>query len=79
MFKCSGLTSVDRQTRKIAPLFNPRRHKWTKHFCWNGPYLVGLTPTGRVTVALLHINDEYRVELRETLIEEGQFPPGRDG
>ena len=36
---------------------------------------MGRTPIGRVSVALLHINDEYRVELREWLIEEGIFPP----
>jgi len=32
-------------------------------------------PIGRVTIAL-HINDEYRVELREELIAEGVFPAG---
>ncbi len=74
-FKGSGLTSLDPKTRKITPLFNPRRHKWAKHFRWQGAYLMGRTPIGRVTVALLHINDEYRVELREWLIEEGIFPP----
>jgi hypothetical protein len=31
---------------------------------------------GRVTVALLKINDPFRVELREELMEEGIFPPG---
>jgi hypothetical protein len=74
-FKGSDLTSFDRQTRRITPLFNPRRHKWTKHFRWEGPYLVGRTAIGRVTVALLHINDEYRVELREGLIAEGVLRP----
>lgn len=74
-FKGSDLTSFDKQTRKITPLFNPRRHKWATHFRWEGPYLVGRTAIGRVTVALLHINDEYRVELREILIEQGEFPP----
>ncbi len=74
-FKCSDLTSLDPKTREIAPLFNPRRHKWAKHFRWQGAYLIGRTPIGRVIVALLHINDEYRVELREWLIEEGTFPP----
>jgi len=59
----------------LTPLFNPRRHKWARHFRWQGAYLIGRTPVGRVTVALLHINDEYRVELREGLIEEGVFPP----
>jgi len=60
-------------TRKLTPLFNPRRHKWSAHFRWNGGYLVGRTAIGRVTVALLHINDELRVELRESLIAEGLF------
>ena len=74
-FKGSDLTSLDVVTRKITPLFNPRRHRWAKHFGWEGAYLVGRTAIGRVTVALLHINDEYRVELREALIDEGVFPP----
>ncbi len=74
-FKGSDISSLDRVTRKLTPLFNPRRHKWTTHFRWQGATLIGRTPIGRVTVALLHINDDYRVELRESLIEEGVFPP----
>ena len=74
-FKGSDISSIDKNTRKLTPLFNPRRHKWATHFRWEGPHLVGRTAIGRVTVALLHINDEYRVELREILIEEGEFPP----
>ena len=38
-------------------------------------YLVGRTPVGRVTVAVLNINDPFRVELRQRLIDEGLFPP----
>jgi 5-methylcytosine-specific restriction endonuclease McrA len=75
VFKSSDLTGRDPKTRKITPLFNPRRHKWSRHFEWKRAHLVGLPPTGRVTVALLHINDKYRVQLREGLIEEGVFPP----
>lgn len=74
-FKGSDLTSIDTKTRKITPLFNPRRHKWARHFRWEGASLIGRTAIGRVTVALLQINDECRVELREGLIEEGAFPP----
>lgn len=74
-YKGSDLSSLDPKTRKLTRLFNPRRHKWTKHFRWDGPYLVGLTGVGRTTIVLLRINDEYRVELREQLIEEGVFPP----
>ena len=40
-----------------------------------GAYLIGRTPVGRVTVAVLGINDPFRVALREALIEEGVFPP----
>ena len=72
-FKGSDISSIDVVTRKLTPLFNPRRHKWTTHFRWKGAYLIGRTPIGRVTVALLHINDELRVELRESLIAEGLF------
>jgi HNH endonuclease len=75
-FKGSDISSLEPGTRKLTPLFNPRRHKWAKHFRWQGAYLVGRTPIGSVTVALLHINDDYRVELREGLIEEGVFSPG---
>lgn len=74
-FKGSDIGGLDPQTGKLTPLFNPRRHKWATHFRWQRAYLIGRTPIGRVTVALLHINDDYRVELREGLIEEGVFPP----
>ena len=33
------------------------------------------TAVGRVTVELLQINDPFRVEVREELMEEGLFPP----
>ena len=71
--KGSDTSSLDRKTRKLTPLFNPRRHKWVRHFRWHGPYLIGRTPIGRVTVTLLHINEELRVELREELMAEGLF------
>ncbi|HKI35820.1 MAG TPA: HNH endonuclease signature motif containing protein [Gemmataceae bacterium] len=74
-FKGSDLGGLDPHTRKLTPLFNPRRHKWSRHFRWDGPFLRGRTPIGRVTIAVLHINDPFRVELREGLIEEGLFPP----
>jgi hypothetical protein len=74
-FKGSDIGGREGKSRTLTPLFHPRRHKWTKHFQWQGPYLVGRTPIGRVTVAILQINDPLRVELREGLIAEGVFPP----
>jgi hypothetical protein len=73
-FKGSDIASRDNQTRKLTSLFHPRRHKWSKHFRWQGPYLVGRTAIGRVTVVILHMNDPFRVELRASLIQEGVFP-----
>ncbi len=57
----------------LTSLFNPRRHRWPRHFRWQGAYLIGRSPIGRVTIALLNINDRFRVALREMLIEEGLF------
>jgi hypothetical protein len=72
-FKGSDLSTLDRKSRKLTPLFNPRRHKWSAHFRCDGPYVIGRTAIGRVTVALLRINDELRVELRKSLIAEGLY------
>ena len=58
----------------LVPLFNPRRHKWDRHFRWDGPLLVGRTPIGRVTIQVLDMNDPLRVALRGELIAEGKFP-----
>lgn len=74
-FKGTDIAGIDINTRKLTGLFNPRRQKWARHFRWQRAYLVGRTPVGRVTVGVLNINDPFRVELREALIEEGVFPP----
>jgi hypothetical protein len=73
--KGSNISGIDVKTKKIVGLFNPRRHKWSRHFRWAGPVLVGLTPSGRATVAVLEINLDYRINFRQKLIEEGLFPP----
>jgi hypothetical protein len=74
-FKGSDIASLDSVTRKLSALFNPRRHKWSRHFLWEGACLVGRTAIGRVTIDVLKINDPFRVELREELLEEGVFRP----
>jgi hypothetical protein len=74
-FKGSNIAGLDPKTRKLTPLFNPRRHAWHRHFRWREAHLVGRTAVGRVTIAVLNINDPLRVELREGLIGEGIFPP----
>jgi hypothetical protein len=73
--KGTNISGIDSKTQRIVRLFNPRRHKWHRHFRWDGPVLLGLTPIGRATVIVLELNLDYRVDLREGLIEEGVFPP----
>lgn len=73
--KGPNLVGIDPLTRAIVPLFNPRLDPWADHFRWNGPLLLGLTVRGRATMALLGLNDEDRVRLRQSLIAEGIFPP----
>jgi hypothetical protein len=73
--KGPNIAGIDPVTRRIVPLFHPRRHKWKRHFRWDGAALVGRTPAGRATVAVLEINLPHRVALRQALIDEGTFPP----
>src|SRR5208337_4470099 len=74
-FKGPNLSGRDMKTQKTVPLFNPRRHKWHRHFRWDDPRLVGRTAMGRATVATLRINLDHRVAYRQQLIDEGVFPP----
>jgi hypothetical protein len=74
-FKGPNLAGIDAQREQIVRLFHPRRHKWHRHFRWQGAYLVGRTPIGRATVATLRINLPFRVRHRQALIVEGVFPP----
>lgn len=73
--KGPNLTGIDPKTKKLTTLFNPRRHKWSRHFRWDGSHLLGRTPIGRVTVYVLAMNDPVRVEFRRHLLAEGLFPP----
>lgn len=72
--KGPNIAGLDPRTRRLSRLFNPRRHRWEKHFRWDGPRLVGRTAVGRTTIAVLAINGPYLVALRQELIQEGQFP-----
>jgi hypothetical protein len=51
--KGPNLAGIDPKTGQKAWLFNPRRHKWHRHFRWNGAVLVGRTSLGRATIAVL--------------------------
>lgn len=73
-FKGSDLAGLDPATGQLTRLFNPRRHRWGRHFRWDGGLLVGLTDIGRTTINVLQINLPARVAHREGLASLGAFP-----
>jgi hypothetical protein len=72
--KQTDLVGIDPLTEKRTVLFHPRRHKWQRHFRWDGIFLLGKTAVGRTTVAVLAMNDDDMIDLRSALHEEGAFP-----
>jgi hypothetical protein len=67
----------DPATGRVAPLFHPRRQRWSDHFAWNedATLIVGLSPIGRATVSSLHLNRPELVNLRRILAAAGEHPP----
>jgi hypothetical protein len=73
--KGSDFASFDENSEDIARLFNPRRDQWRDHFKFDGATIKPLTATGRVTVFLLQLNDEQRIDERTMLIAANRYPP----
>lgn len=71
--KGPNLAGVDPKSGEKVWMFNPRRHRWYRHFRWDCPVLVGRTAIGRGTLVVLGINLPLRVQLRQELIDEGLF------
>ena len=75
--KAQRIHAIDPETGNDVPLFNPRRQLWHDHFSWqdNGLYIVGVTPIGRATVHVLHMNNSFVVRARRGWIIAGWHPP----
>lgn len=74
LHKGPNLSGVDPVSGAIVTLFNPRKNEWADHFAYQGALLVGLTPEGRATIAVLEVNDPDQVAARLVLIAEDLFP-----
>lgn len=66
LHKGPNLTGIDPQSRKLIPLFHPRRDSWDDHFKWRGIYIMGKTAIGRATIRVLHMNSEEQLSLRSS-------------
>jgi hypothetical protein len=72
--KGTDIGSVHPESEELVRLFNPRRDGWTNHFSLDGARIVGLTLIGQVTVSLLQLNHEERLQERELLQKAGKYP-----
>lgn len=56
--KAAHSSGYDAQTSSFLTLFNPRRQLWVEHFEWSADCteVLGVTPVGRATVAVLDMN-----------------------
>jgi len=72
--KGPNLTGIDQLTNGMVPLFHPRKEDWQHHFRFEGARIIGITPTGRVTVQVLSMNESRRLDLRLELLARRAFP-----
>jgi len=66
-------SGIDPGTRRTVALFHPRRQNWQDHFRWEGFRIVGITATGRATVAALQLNRSLILAIREEEAARGRL------
>ncbi len=69
--------AIDPESEQKVALFHPRQDRWLDHFRWSDDCLriMGITPTGRATVAALALNRERILAIRAADYEIGRHPP----
>jgi hypothetical protein len=76
-FKGARLTAPDPASGEMIALFNPLTQTWREHFSWSEGDLQinGLTPVGRATVDVLHLNSVFMITARRIWNLAGFHPP----
>lgn len=65
LHKGTNLSGLDSKTKKLTHLFHPRLDDWDEHFENRDGEIVGASAIGRTTAALLRMNEDGRLQLRE--------------
>jgi hypothetical protein len=73
LHKGTNLSSIDPDSGDVVSLFRPRDEVWGEQFFLRGSEIVGLTPAGRTTARLLHMNARRRMQFRADLIDANSF------
>ena len=76
-FKQGVQRAHDTDTGRLVRLFNPRRDRWRAHFRWSddATQIIGLTARGRVTVAVLRLNNPIALHARGFWVASSLHPP----
>jgi HNH endonuclease len=75
--KYDKIQGLDPKSKELVDLHNPRKALWHEHFTWSADFqqVVGITATGRATIAALQLNRDRVVNLRRVLLVTGDHPP----
>jgi hypothetical protein len=76
LHKSDATTIRDEIEARDVPLFHPRRDRWDDHFRFDSEnaMIVGLTATGRVTVARLKLNSAFQLRARRQWMQLRLYP-----
>ncbi|MGO9913686.1 MAG: HNH endonuclease [Isosphaeraceae bacterium] len=76
LYKSDQVEGRDDVTQEVVRLFEPRRDRWHEHFRIerDTATVLGLTPTGRATVAALQMNRAVQLAARQQWMLLGLFP-----
>lgn len=76
-YKYTKTEAPDPINNKAVSLFHPRQMMWQEHFTWteDATEMIGITPIGRATIALLQTNREGVTNMRRVLALMGYHPP----
>lgn len=74
--KYTKIEAFDPFTGNLVSLYHPRLHSWQAHFLWSDDFtlIIGVSPTGRATIELLHLNRPNLINLRRLLHSVGMHP-----
>lgn len=75
LHKSDRTDAVDPDTDQRVPLFHPRQDSWDEHFAWIDYRVIGRTPSGRATIAVLKLNTDRRLLIRRAEERFHLFPP----
>jgi len=76
--KSDRTEAIDPSSGEEVVLFHPRSNVWKDHFLWEEYSVIGRTPIGRATLAVLDLNHARRIQIRKAEQLFGLFPPEID-